>query len=229
MRPLKSSACTYATTDSIIDLLGLTDRWHHLLAQSVFTQQKLVLLGLQNIDIDDAKWGWQIDEVIHTYVHPEWEAEWQDWVDDKIYSGKKVTEAELKAKLKEMQKKWNAYLKHGKKASCHYSKWKPPKKPSIKWKDVPKGQRLPIFLATLATLATAANASAESKQFAEDMARYAYSLQGGTSDIFDPETDLLVTAQSMLGDPAANALFGELEALQRGEIVPFPIPFRTAE
>jgi RHS repeat-associated protein len=113
-----------------IDCSGLIANWHHLLPQAIFDQRFFSnhpnLQGV--IDIDDAKWGWVMDSRWHTGsqgIHPQWNRDWQAWVNNMDANGTEITEQCIEGQLRKMMAspQYSTPLSYGGPAQYNYDDW----------------------------------------------------------------------------------------------------------
>ncbi len=116
------------------DIFGLKDEWHHLLQRSVFTAERLKEWGIDNLNINDAKWGWEIDAEDHRLRRGDnlhaagWRQEWEQWIEEEAGNGRKPTLCSIEKKLNLMKadERFSKYLGTGRQATRSYHSYRSP-------------------------------------------------------------------------------------------------------
>jgi RHS repeat-associated protein len=170
----------------VIDPLGLD--WHHLLPRAIFKPDVLKALGLPDINIHDSQWGWDLQTLDHQDVHPEWNRDWQKWVDRKLQSGKKVSEAELRMKVTQMKNKYGL-KKLGKPVTCNYFN----RKKSVLRRGAGSGPALAVAIA----IASAASSAAAADELMDEIHNYMEARKRG-------DTACMEATAGVIGDLIKN-------------------------
>lgn len=111
----------YVDNDPInaFDPSGLGPEWHHLLPREAALQGRFQKLGFM---IDEAQWGWILDDKDHDKLHPRWNAEWKKWFN--AQKGK-ITAEMVKEQLNTMKNdpRFKPYLSKGAQAVHDFKYW----------------------------------------------------------------------------------------------------------
>lgn len=122
------------------DKLGLKDEWHHLLQSAVFTAERLAEWGLEDLNINEKQWGWEIDAGAHRLTRGDnlhaagWRDAWETWIATEKEGNRKPTLCSIKKQLEVMKSdpKFQKYISVGKAATKDYSSWRGSGNVSIK-------------------------------------------------------------------------------------------------
>jgi RHS repeat-associated protein len=163
------------SAENLIDFDGLD--WHHLLAQAVFTPERLARWGLKDFDIHQAIYGWDIDPQTHTGkagIHPSgWNSDWEAWakkMDQRVARGQKIGVGDIECKLTSMKNKYKDFLSYGTQAKVDFKKRR---RKTLVNTQKGGGAAAVLLLVTAVTSASAADANAtELMQQLEDFVNH---------------------------------------------------------
>jgi RHS repeat-associated protein len=105
------------------DFLGL--EWHHLLPRAIFTNAFLEAHGITDLDINDTKYGWELDFRTHRgrgdSLHSAgWNPDWKNWIKSEIAAGRKIDKCSIEKQLDVMKGKYASFLSQGKAVTGRY-------------------------------------------------------------------------------------------------------------
>jgi len=110
-----------------VDPLGLSAQWHHLLPRGIFTPEFLSGRGIKGLDINNKEFGWILDQPGHTGsggIHPDWNKEWNKWIEDRNRNKKPITGQSIKDQLDKMKSAHKDDFMKGTPADRGYDDWK---------------------------------------------------------------------------------------------------------
>jgi len=159
-----------------VDALGLDPEcaWHHNYPQEVFTPDFLKENNLR-LNPHDKNNGRMLPADTHAALHPDWNDDWKDWVDDQKARGKKITDKGVKKQLNKMlqEPRYKAINQTG-------------TKPKFNFNDPRRFKGIPAAIAVGSILLSAGNPA-----FAKDYSDYLEATRRGDLNAMDLNAALL--------------------------------------